>query len=368
MKITDAVTVAGTRLTDDGYLEAVGRTARAGVQQYIASEIGLIGNEVVNVYRDEAEVFAKASLETFSKLPITLNHPPEPVTADTWKEHAVGTTGDDVLRDGEYLKIGLKITDADAVKAVQSGMRELSVGYTAEIEFDDGVAPDGTPYQARQTNIVANHIAIVDRARAGSRARIGDRAENWGVAPFTPPKGEAAMADTKMRTVVVDGLSVETTDAGAQALEKIMGERDAAKTALADAQAAHDAALGERDAKIADLESKILDAAALDRMVQARAKLLDAADKVAGATVQTAGLCDADIRRAAVAKRLGDAKVEGKSDAYVEAMFDALADGTLAPKGDRFADAMKGGVAPQDGTAWPAKVYDRAGVKMRKEG
>lgn len=370
MKITDAVSVAGMRLTDEGYLEAAARTARTGVQQYFGAEVGKPEMDVVSVYRDEADVFAKASLETFSKLPITMDHPSSPVTADTWKQHAVGTTGDDVLRDGEYLKIGLKITDAAAVKAVQDGTRELSVGYTAEIQWGDGIAPDGTPYEARQTGIVANHIAIVDQARAGSRARIGDRAENWGAAPFTTTAQEASMADNpKLRTVIVDGLSVETTDAGAQAIEKLNKQ-------LADASAEHDKAiatkdadLAKKDARITELETQVVDGAALDKLVKDRAALIEDADKVAGKEVQTSGLSDAEIRKTAVTARLGDKALEGKSDAYVEAMFDALRDGAVsAPKSDAFADAARGGVKTHTEDGWGDKVFARAGVKMKKEG
>ena len=40
--------------------------------------------------------------------------------------------------------------DAAAINAVYSGQRELSVGYKVEVELVDGVAPDGTQYQARQ--------------------------------------------------------------------------------------------------------------------------------------------------------------------------------------------------------------------------
>src|SRR5690606_21188740 len=118
--ITDSVTLGDARVNDAGYLEANARTARVGIQQYLGFEMGRPDLDIVNVYRDEAEVFSKRSLETFSKIPVTLDHPASPVTADNWKSVAAGTTGDEVLRDGECLKIGLKITDAEAVKAIQN--------------------------------------------------------------------------------------------------------------------------------------------------------------------------------------------------------------------------------------------------------
>lgn len=175
--------------------------------------------------------------------------------------------------------------------------------------------------------------------------------------------------NAKLRTVIVDGLSVETTDAGAQAIEKLNKQ-------LADAQAEHDAAiaakdaeLAKRDAKVTELEGQVVDAAALDKLVQDRAALIEDAATVAGVKVETAGKADAEIRKAAVIARLGDKALEGKSDAYVEAMFDALRDGAVTtPKGDAFADGVRGGVKTHTEDGWSDKVFARAGVKMKKEG
>ena len=84
------------------------------------------------------------------------------------------------------------------------------------------------------------------------------------------------MAD--LRTVMVDGLSVSTTDQGAQAIEKLTRERDAARQATTDAATAHqtaiaakDADLAKKDAEIDDLKSKQLTDADLDKRVAARA-------------------------------------------------------------------------------------------------
>lgn len=178
MNFTDGMSITDAVVTSAGFFEANARTARAGVQQYMGREIGRPDLGMVNVYRDADEVFSHDSLHTFSKIPITLDHPPEAVTADNWRRYAVGTSGEEVLRDGQFLKIGLKITDRSAIDAVRSGKRELSVGYESELVWGDCTALDGTRCQARQTKIRANHIAIVARGRAGSEVRIRD---SWGV-------------------------------------------------------------------------------------------------------------------------------------------------------------------------------------------
>ncbi|MFB9795160.1 DUF2213 domain-containing protein, partial [Shinella granuli] len=145
MKIEDSVLLGDTLQVDEnGYLRVNARTARTGIQVYSGIEVGRPELTAVNVYRDEAEVFSKSSLNTFANIPITLGHPEAAVNAQTWRDKAVGNTLEEVLRDGEYLKIGLKIMDAAAVQAVRDGTRELSVGYETQLLWEDGKAPDGT--------------------------------------------------------------------------------------------------------------------------------------------------------------------------------------------------------------------------------
>lgn len=150
-RFTDAVTLANTRKTNDGYLVAEIRCARTGCQTYLGSEIGVQDKDKVTVYRPESTVFNRDSMATFAGKPITIGHPSEMVTAENWKDHAVGDIGEDIARDGEFIRVPIKLMDAAAIKQVEDGMREVSMGYTTPISLEDGVAPDGTPYQAVQT-------------------------------------------------------------------------------------------------------------------------------------------------------------------------------------------------------------------------
>jgi hypothetical protein len=146
------------------------------------------------------------------------------------------------------------------------------------------------------------------------------------------------MADAiQTRTVLIDGLSVVTTDAGAQALEKLM--KDMAKTK--EEMDKKDGELAAKDAKIADMAKATLSDADLDAKVAARADLIGKAKAIAK-DLATTGLSDAAIRKAAVVAVLGDAAIAGKSDAYVDARFDILSED--AAKGDSVADALKTGV------------------------
>lgn len=366
IKLNDRAPLTGVHVHDDGYLEANVLTARTGVQQYLGDEMGRPDIPVVNVYRDQAEVFRLSSLETFSRLPMTLGHPPVMVDASNWKDYAVGSTGDDVLRDGEHLKIGIKITDSDAVAAVQAGKRELSVGYSAEIEWVDGVAPDGTKYQAIQKNIRANHVAIVDAGRAGKKARIGDAGKTWGATPRTMSEKGDIMSDA-LKTVVLGDTAVQVASDSVAGIEAF---KAASVKALADASAEHDRAvaakdadLAAKDAKIADLEAKVLSDADLDAKVEARAALVDQARKLSK-DVKVAGLSDADIRKAALVARLGDAAVKDKSEAYIEAMFDIEA--TKAPSADPVIDTLSGTPVISNATQTRDDAYAARDKRLRE--
>lgn len=348
LQFTDRATIKGFRQTADGYLVGDVLCARTGTQQYRANEIGLTGDAIVTVYRPEDAVFAKDSLSSYAGKPVTLNHPPEMVTADNWKEYASGVVGTDIARDGEFVRVSIAMMDAATIAAVQDGTREISMGYTTPIEMRDGTAPDGTAYQAVQTGpIRINHLAIVPAARGGEKLRIGDGALSWGASPVTVSDNKGGhMAD--LRKIMVDGLPVETTDAGAAAIEK-MTKAVADATAKADEymtkaeKAAKDMEemekeMAAKDAAIAKLEAAAIDDAALDARVSARADLVSKA-KAVFADLDTTGLTDAAIRKAAVVAKLGDAAIDGKSDAYIDARFDILAEDTAKGGADPLKDA-----------------------------
>jgi hypothetical protein len=63
----------------------------------------------------------------------------------------------------------LFITDAEAIKDIRSGKREVSCGYDASYEAT-------SPGYGIQKAIIGNHVAIVDSGRCGPMCKIGDSA------------------------------------------------------------------------------------------------------------------------------------------------------------------------------------------------
>jgi cation transport regulator ChaB len=168
----------GFRLTEDGYLVTEPRVARTGIQIYKGWEVGRPDMDEVRVYRPEAEVFDKKAMASLAHRTITLEHPQTRVDASNWKELAVGHSSEPVARDGDFIRVPLVLMDAHAIGAAQSGKSQLSVGYGAKLVWGAGQAPDGQLFDAMQTEIRANHIALVSAARGGSRLKLGDRARD----------------------------------------------------------------------------------------------------------------------------------------------------------------------------------------------
>lgn len=160
----------------EGYLICVNvPIARSGTQQYLQDEIGKNGDGAVTVYRPEEEVFSKATMASFEGMPVTNDHPDaeEGVTVDNvqylQKGHCQNVrrgTG----RDRDLLIADLVITDAATIQEILDGKREISCGYNYELHEEDG--------KMVQRQIRGNHIAIVDKGRAGHRVCIKDSAPN----------------------------------------------------------------------------------------------------------------------------------------------------------------------------------------------
>lgn len=335
MLFQDALTLDAPKRTADGYLAVRAKAARTGVYDYLASEVGAPDSfkpgDTVKVYRDEAEVFSADAVRSFLARPITNDHPRQAVTADNWKLHAVGTVMG-AMRDKDYLAFDLVLMDAAAIADVEAGKRELSNGYQCTLDWTAGTAPDGTRYDARQVGIKGNHVALVDRGRAGSECAIKD-GERFAICDANP----AALADfTKQKepvmagTIIVDGLPVSLADEAA--VRAVINKKD---QAIADANAAltdANAKLSEATGKIAALDKSLADAKAeldpanLDKRVADRAALVTQA-KAVKSDIVTDGKTDAEIRRAVVASRLGDAATQGMDDAAISGAFAVVAAG-----------------------------------------
>lgn len=258
----DIFKITSRTITDEGFLVApASNIARTGIQTYRAYEMGLDGEPMrpIRLYRPPNEVFSPDSMQSFEGKPLTIDHPTKLVSADNWADLAKGD-GRNIRRDGNYMAADITMRDKDAIAAYQAGKKELSNGYTFDLDMTPGISPeDGQAYDGVQRNIRGNHIALVDAARCGSACRISDANPTF--------KHEEIMTTTQK--ITVDGIPLEVGDTAAAVLNRLLAERDRATAALVGTISAkdHSAALAAKDTEIDNLKKDVMTPAARDAMV-----------------------------------------------------------------------------------------------------
>jgi hypothetical protein len=146
--------------------------ARTGMMIYGPNETPVEAGPdgLVKIHREDADVFRPETIASAQGKSVTNDHPDDDVTPNLWKElshgimlnvrRGVGAFDDLLLAD-------LLITTEDGIKAVQEGKREVSLGYEADyVQLAPGIG--------KQTNIIINHVALVEQGRCGPRCAIKD--------------------------------------------------------------------------------------------------------------------------------------------------------------------------------------------------
>jgi hypothetical protein len=165
----------------DGRLHvAISALTKAGVNEYWGREIpdgaalGLDPHRIYRVLRDPLELQRPETIASFNNLPLLSRHRATSA-AEPQKDIVVGSTGTDAAWAAPYIVNSLVCWDGASIAGIETGeQRELSAGYRYRLELTPGTF-DGERYDGRMTGILANHIALVDRGRAGSDVVVGDR-------------------------------------------------------------------------------------------------------------------------------------------------------------------------------------------------
>lgn len=399
----DRGVVSKATITNEGYLKADAIVTRTGVFLYQNAD-GTIRREL----RHPDDVFQADSLDSLKMKPITNGHPKDRlVTSDNAKELSIGYTGETVRLDGQYVITPVLITDQVGVEEVKShSKRELSLGYTVDLIREDGVY-NGLEYTHRQTNIKYNHLAIVDRARAGSEARIHldkDDAEEVELTrtderfsvihhedgtqedknETVTLKGNEVMAENQTALVTLDGIDYKSTPEVANAYQKACKSVDEFKAKLDSMTTEFEKLKAEKDAlsEKYDAAINVDHSETIREAVKTRVSLITQAKSLLGekaSEINMDDMSDLEIRTTVVKEKCAKANLDGASEVYIQARFDSLVEDGLfdtssiskqrevvAPRFDgravldaddarkkmmeRFKNAWKGDVSTQDNT------------------
>ena len=138
-------------------------------------ELGFSPDEIYHAYRPASELSKPDTVNSLNGIPILLEHHPDSAEAPA-KEYRVGATGTDAEWKEPYLTNSLHIQDADAIRRINDGtMKELSLGYFYTPIRKEGEFK-GEHYDFIMTDISCNHVALVEKGRAGADVMVHDSA------------------------------------------------------------------------------------------------------------------------------------------------------------------------------------------------
>ena len=159
------------------------RMLRSGIQIYARKEVPeklldelppeTRDKEFFKVYRRPEAVIKH--LKDFNYIPLANDHPAVDITPDNRKEYEVGRAGGvataETLDDGNvYIQNDLIFDDRKTFEDYKNGKRQLSIGLQAVWTIADSNEYDFEIIDF--TNV--NHVALVNRGRAGAQAKVMD--------------------------------------------------------------------------------------------------------------------------------------------------------------------------------------------------
>ena len=327
MLLSDIAKVTTRHETEEGYLDVHANISRSGIYEYQAGELGIIDKDpaqIIRVLRTDEEVFNKSSMQSFAKKPVTDNHPPTMVDSGNNRYYGIGQSGEVIVKDGNSLSASLLITDKDAVQKIKDGTVELSCGYQADIMLESGNDAKFGPFDAIQKNIRGNHIAIVEKGRAGSSCKIKDKKT------FNDNKGVNTM------NIMFNDVQIEVTEQGKQAIDSLQSQLSGLNTKLSDAVsgnktetekliADHKSVVDKLQGELDGAKSQIPDTKQLDSLVADRTAIIDSASKVIK-DFKSDGKSNLDIKKEVLIEKTEhtDEGLKDKSDDYIDGLFSGV--------------------------------------------
>lgn len=333
--------VRASRKDEDGFLLVDAIVTRTGVFEYLNAD-GTIRREL----RHPDDVFKGDSMKTMEMLPITLFHPQSKVvTSENSKELSVGFTGETLINDGKFITARLKITDKRAIDAIEKeNIKELSLGYSVMLDQQSGVF-EGEPYNAVQTDITYNHLAIVPKGRAGEKASIVLDSED-AVQHIDDQKQTTNQPKKEKRMLVkhnLDSIEYECSpelknhiiklDSG---IESLGGDITGLKKSNSELQAKLDAS-NEKLVAAEKVDHKTEIATAVKARIELERVANDRLDEDFVKEISTKS--DEEIKKAVILKVSPEAKLDRKEAAYIDARFDGALE-TKVVKGDSVGDQL----------------------------
>ena len=223
----DSIPAGSTYFNEQGFLYDTPIVTSTGIFEY-----GLPDGGVRRELRLPEHVFDKESLASYAGKPVIITHNAGAIDKNNVMKEIVGTITSEGFQDGDDVRCKVVIHDIDKVK--KTPYRELSLGYNLDLIEEPGEW-NGQKYDAIQTNIRINHLAIVDKARAGEQSHLNLDGKKVGLDDKKTPIGgksemkNATRSDSVAMTPeeLVEAINAyKSSKGGGSAEEPTAGESD----------------------------------------------------------------------------------------------------------------------------------------------
>jgi hypothetical protein len=256
------------------------------------------------------------------------------------KALAIGFAGEEVAADGDFVTARLTITDAKAIAALKDGTRkEISLGYTCDVEHKPGLNSNGERYDAVQRNIVVNHIALGPpgwgrggpqvslRLDSNDAIQINSQGETKKVDETTPNGSDIAASESSgnMTTITLNGADFDVSEELKAAILAEFEKRDSAtpKTPAEDIAAERTDSLRRELAKERKLRQDAQNPKLIEARVSQRLNLLRQCQSVLG-DVRLDGKTDRELKELVIKSALPNADLSSKSSAHLDGMVEGV--------------------------------------------
>ncbi len=325
---------------DDGFLRARLKMAKPGVFNYFR------GNGISLEAKLPEEILSISTMDSAKRSPIADGHPPISdcdglITPDNYSKYIKGSLGDSITIQNGYLVGEETVFDKTLAEDIKSGKKaEVSIGFTADIDPTPGEY-NGEHYDVAQRNIRINHIAHVEKGRAGSDVKaFFDTSESDGV-PVT--RLDSRVSDTNQInqtknnegetmdmdensliekiTAAIKSIFSDKKKGNSETLDQQEGTADFEKEKLLKENEALKAKLAENEKKMEERQ----DALELDSKIEERLEIMKMAHSVLD-SFDSKSLSNQEIKLKVIEKVLpfsNSVRIDSLDDMMIDARYDA---------------------------------------------
>lgn len=336
--------VRGVEETPQGGIRLRAAVSKAGVLRYRDAA----GKEWAELVPHD-ELARPESIATLRGATVTDLHPQGMVTAETYRQLAVGHVHDDPAMDGDYLTATVTVNDAAECQRIRAGeRRDCSAGYECDLDETPGVH-EGESYDRVQRNRRYNHVGLGPEGWGRAGTDVGLRLDGAAHEVRAVPAGATGMKKIKLRGVEyrLDGDNPEDEKAqmAADEVNKDLQKKDEEISGLAEQVASLQKQLTDSLTTAATISAQLQAKSAatpppaegempsdevLDAHLARREQLRADAAAVLGKDFDPKGKKPAEIKRAVVAKVLPTVKLDGLDEKVIEGMFRGAVAGASA--------------------------------------